>query len=161
MADRVAVINQGRLEQFDAPNSIYDFPRSLFVNQFVGSANTLTGRVVEVSSDLSAVVQVADAQLPARLASKDIKAGDSVHLCLRPEQLQLRPSQSGARDELLGTLSFTLPQGAHVIQEVVLNDGTSVKVSHSRSVGQVQLESGAAVALQLLPGCVGNAFLIS
>ena len=161
MADRVAVINQGRLEQFDAPNSIYDFPRSLFVNQFVGSANTLTGRVVEVSSDLSAVVQVADAQLPARLASKDIKAGDSVHLCLRPEQLQLRPSQSGARDELLGTLSFTLPQGAHVIQEVVLNDGTSVKVSHSRNVGQIPLESGAAVALQLLPGCIGNAFLIS
>ena len=161
MADRVAVINQGHLEQFDAPNSIYDLPRSLFVNQFVGSANTLIGRVVEVSSDLSAVVQVADAQLPARLASKDIKAGDSVYLCLRPEQLQLRPSQSGARDELLGTLSLTLPQGAHVIQEVVLNDGTSVKVSHSRSVGQIPLESGAAVALQLLPGCVGNAFLIS
>ena len=161
MADRVAVINQGRLEQFDAPNSIYDLPRSLFVNQFVGSANTLTGRVVEILSDRSAVVQVADAQLPARLANKDIKAGDAVHLCLRPEQLQLRPAQSGVRDELLGTLSLTLPQGAHVIHEVVLKDGISVKVSHSRSVGQVPLESGAAVALQLLPGCVGNAFLIS
>ena len=161
MADRVAVINQGRLEQFDAPNSIYDFPRSLFVNQFVGSANTLTGRVVETLSGRSAVVQVADAQLPARLADKDIKVGDAVHVCLRPEQLQLRPAQSGARDELLGTLSLTLPQGAHVIQEVVLNDGISVKVSNSRSVGQVPLESGTAVALQLLAGCVGNAFLIS
>jgi putative spermidine/putrescine transport system ATP-binding protein len=161
MADRVAVINQGRLEQFDAPNSIYDLPRSLFVNQFVGSANTLTGRVVEIFSGRSAVVQVTDAQLPARLANKDIKMGDAVHLCLRPEQLQLCPAQSGARDELLGTLSLTLPQGAHVIQEVVLKDGISVKVSHSRSVGQVPLESGAAVALQLLPGCAGNAFLIS
>lgn len=161
MADRVAVINQGRLEQFDAPNSIYDLPSSLFVNEFVGSANTLTGRVVEVSSGRSATVQVGDAYLPVRLANKDIKLGDAVHLCLRPEQLQLRPAQSGERDELLGTLSLTLPQGAHVIQEVVLKDGTSVKVSHSRSVGQIPLESGADVALQLLPGCVGNAFLIS
>jgi hypothetical protein len=106
-------------------------------------------------------VQVADTQLPARLASKEIKLGDSVQLCLRPEQLHLRPAQIGATDELLGKLSLTLPQGAHVIQEVVLKDGTSLKVSHSRSVGQVSLESGAAVALQLLPGCVGNAFLIS
>lgn len=161
MADRVAVINQGRLEQFDAPNTIYDFPRSLFVNQFVGSANTLIGRVITTSSDMSAVVQVGDTQLPARLATKEIKSGDAVQLCLRPEQLKLLPVEDTPGEGLLGKLSLTLPQGAHVIQEVLLSDGTSVKVSHSRSLGQTSLSTGTPVSIQLLPGCAGNAFLIS
>lgn len=161
MADRVAVINQGRLEQFDSPNAIYDRPRSLFVNQFVGSANTLSGRVVSTSSDKSAVVQVGNTQLPARLATSKIKSGDAVQLCLRPEQLKLIPAEGTPAEGLLGKLSLTLPQGAHVIQEVLLSDGISVKVSHSRSVDQLSLSSGTQVSVQLLPGCVGNAFPIS
>ncbi len=161
MADRVAVINQGRLEQFDSPNAIYDLPRSLFVNQFVGSANTLSGRVVTISSDLSAIVQVGDAQLPARLATKEIKSGDAVQLCLRPEQLRLVSIEGVSAEGLSGTVSLTLPQGAHVIQEVVLRDGTSVKVSHPRSAGQVTFDPGTPVLVELLPGCAGNAFLIS
>ena len=40
MADRVAVLNQGRLEQYAAPTEVYDLPNSLFVNTFVGSAST-------------------------------------------------------------------------------------------------------------------------
>src|SRR6266446_3695814 len=40
MADRVAVLNQGRLEQYGPPTEVYDMPRSLFVNTFVGTANT-------------------------------------------------------------------------------------------------------------------------
>ncbi|MBV8167214.1 MAG: ABC transporter ATP-binding protein, partial [Alphaproteobacteria bacterium] len=64
MADRVAVLNQGRLEQFGTPNEVYDHPRSMFVNTFVGTANVLPGRferaiggVGEVRLDLGAVVR--------------------------------------------------------------------------------------------------------
>ena len=48
MADRVAVFNQGRLEQFGTPNDIYDRPASLFVNSFVGTANLLPGKVASL-----------------------------------------------------------------------------------------------------------------
>src|SRR5216683_2631886 len=41
MADRVAVLNQGKLEQYSPPTEVYDAPKSLFVNTFVGTANTL------------------------------------------------------------------------------------------------------------------------
>src|SRR5476649_1047437 len=46
MADRIAVLNQGRLEQFGTPSEIYDAPGSLFVNTFVGTANMLPGKLV-------------------------------------------------------------------------------------------------------------------
>jgi putative spermidine/putrescine transport system ATP-binding protein len=43
MADRVAVFNQGRIEQLDAPRQLYRHPRTLFVANFVGTANVLAG----------------------------------------------------------------------------------------------------------------------
>ena len=45
MADRIAVMNDGRIEQFAAPVEIYDRPASLFVNEFVGATNLIAGTV--------------------------------------------------------------------------------------------------------------------
>src|SRR5262249_21156905 len=46
MADRIAVMNRGRIEQLASPIDIYDRPATLFVNQFVGTTNLLPGRIV-------------------------------------------------------------------------------------------------------------------
>ena len=48
LADRVALLNRGKLEQFASPTEIYDRPASLFVNTFVGTANVLSGTVAAV-----------------------------------------------------------------------------------------------------------------
>src|SRR5262249_20750775 len=52
MADRIAVMNQGRIEQVARPTEIYDNPSTLFVNQFVGATNLLAGELE--SSDTTA-----------------------------------------------------------------------------------------------------------
>ena len=57
MSDRVAVLSQGRLEQFAPPTEVYDRPHTLFVNSFVGAANMLRGRLLGVSGD-EAVVEL-------------------------------------------------------------------------------------------------------
>ena len=46
MADRVAVLSQGQLEQFGSPSDVYDRPQTLFVNTFVGSTNRMPGTLV-------------------------------------------------------------------------------------------------------------------
>src|SRR5947207_9151563 len=51
MADRVAVLNQGRLEQYAPPTEVYDNPNSLFVNTFVGTANVLSGKLVALGDE--------------------------------------------------------------------------------------------------------------
>ena len=43
MADRIAVMSRGNIEQVSTPTEIYDNPRTLFVNQFVGTTNLLSG----------------------------------------------------------------------------------------------------------------------
>ena len=46
LADRIAVMHRGRVEQFASPVEVYDRPRTLFVNSFVGTANLLAGEIV-------------------------------------------------------------------------------------------------------------------
>jgi putative spermidine/putrescine transport system ATP-binding protein len=150
MADRVAVINKGKLEQFDAPNTVYDHPATLFVNQFVGAANSLPGRVL--SSD--GRVEVAGTALPARLVTPGLKPGDAVTVCIRPEHLGLATGGDG----LPGELALSLPQGAHIIQEVRLSSGAAIKVVQARSDGSPVIELGAAVRAQLRPGALVNAY---
>lgn len=150
MADRVAVINKGRLEQFDAPNTVYDRPASLFVNQFVGAANSLRGTV----RSLDGQVEVAGTVLPARLVTPGLQPGDAVTVCIRPEHLSLRARGAG----FAGALTLSLPQGAHIIQEVRLQSGEAVKVVQSRSDDPVVFEPGSPVVAELRPRALVNAF---
>ncbi len=162
MADRVAVINQGRLEQFAAPNEIYDNPRTLFVNQFVGNANSLVGELTELSAGQLGTVRVAGALMPARLATQGMRVGDPVHVCIRPEQIELFAATAQVSGQYLkGTLTLTLPQGPHVIQEVQLSEGSAIKVSQARASNQMMLTSGSAVFAQLREGSLCNVYLHS
>ncbi len=75
MADRVAVLSQGRLEQYSVPTEVYDRPASYFVNTFVGSCNVFKGTLSEVTGS-SAKVRLAGGQfITGRLASPDLASG--------------------------------------------------------------------------------------
>jgi putative spermidine/putrescine transport system ATP-binding protein len=152
MADRVAVIDHGRLEQFDAPNEVYDRPASLFVNRFVGAANSLPGRIVSVDGSGRGIVEVAGLACDARIAGG--APGDAVTVCMRPEQLVLQTDGPG----MPGRLSLSLPQGPHIIQEVQLADARSVKVVQSRAEGLPVHAPGTELRTRLRPGVVVNAF---
>jgi putative spermidine/putrescine transport system ATP-binding protein len=146
MADRVAVINLGRLEQFAPPNEVYDRPASLFVNQFVGAANTLKARLQGDSQ-----VQLGGAVWPVR--AQGPRAGSDVLLCVRPEHLRL---VDGAG--LAGTIELSLPLGPEIVHEIRLADGQDLKLVESRSHGARLREPGSAVTVSLAEGAVPYAF---
>ena len=56
IADRVAVMNGGRIEQYASPVDIYRSPATTFVGGFVGATNTVSGRLVRDSGSLAVVV---------------------------------------------------------------------------------------------------------
>src|SRR4029077_2351971 len=55
VADRIAVMNKGRVEQFDSPVAIYDKPQTLFVNGFIGTSNLLPGRLAAIEDGIATV----------------------------------------------------------------------------------------------------------
>ncbi len=82
LADRVAVMREGRLEQVAPPEELYAKPRSPFVAAFLGRANLWPGRVVSVDGD-RALVEVAGERITAERG--ECREGDEVFLFFRPE----------------------------------------------------------------------------
>jgi putative spermidine/putrescine transport system ATP-binding protein len=95
LADRIAVLRAGRLEQLGPPGEIYHAPRTAFVAGFVGKLNVLAAEVADAAAG---VVRVGEARLELGrpLAAA---AGARVSLAIRPEALA--PAAPGDRGNLL------------------------------------------------------------
>ena len=129
VADRIAVMNKGKVEQFDTPVAIYDRPQTLFVNGFIGTTNLLSGKVTSVVGDTATVALDAGATL--RLpAAQGLAAGSLVVLSVRPEQLVLSPVATAESWTIEPGLS--LPLGSQLIHEARTADGAAIKIVEPR-----------------------------
>lgn len=90
MADRIAVMNAGRIEQLASPTALYDHPNTRFVADFIGSTNIFDG---VVATDGAGVVLPSGIVAPAAIGERP--AGELVSASLRPERLSLaKPDKS-------------------------------------------------------------------
>jgi putative spermidine/putrescine transport system ATP-binding protein len=128
VADRIAVMNKGKVEQFDTPVAIYDRPQTLFVNGFIGTTNLLPGKVASVVGDIATVALDAGATL--RLPAQGIAAGSPVIVSVRPEQLVLSPVATAESWPIEPGLS--LPLGSQLVHEARTVDGAALKVVEPR-----------------------------
>ena len=96
MSDRVAVFNDGRIQQLASPDSLYEEPENSFVAQFIGENNTLDGEVKNLSKNM-AVVQLDDGSLIDCKPVNVEKVGDRTRVSIR---CLLYTSPSPRDDEL-------------------------------------------------------------
>ena len=87
MSDRVAVFNDGRIQQLASPDSLYEEPENSFVAQFIGENNTLDGEVKNLSKNM-AVVQLDDGSLIDCKPVNVKKDGDRTKVSIRPERVE-------------------------------------------------------------------------
>jgi len=87
MADTVAVMNKGQIEQMGAPEELYELPRTAFVANFLGQSNLFTGPVTSTTSD-SIVVDIGGRKVEVPRDRAQRHAGD-VTIGVRPEKLSL------------------------------------------------------------------------
>ena len=115
IADRVGVMNKGRLEQLDAPTAIYSRPATAFVAEFVGLTNRLTAVVKDRE------VEVRGTRLP--LVQPDAANGPAIAL-IRPEAVALSGEQDGVQGPLVGSVIAVSFLGATSRVTVDLGDVT-------------------------------------
>ena len=92
ISDRVAVMSDGRVEQFGTPAQIYNGPRTAFVANFVGTMNRLEGTVV---SREDRVVRCGPVMLSVPDPTFNHPAGETVELFVRPEDISLELLSNG------------------------------------------------------------------
>lgn len=89
VADRIAVMDHGKLIQVATPSEIYEQPNSRYVAEFVGDINIIEASVERVMpGELTLKSDVLAAELRLSLAA-DVKAGDRVAVALRPEKIRI------------------------------------------------------------------------
>ena len=126
LGDRIAVMREGRIEQIDTPERIYNRPANLFVGTFLGQANLLTGRLTGRLSSRDGEMAVVDTPVgplrarwpvesqparaqPAQARQAELQIGQEVIVFFRPEHCFLdgrgsnRISGRVARREYLGS----------------------------------------------------------
>jgi putative spermidine/putrescine transport system ATP-binding protein len=128
MADRVAVMRAGRLEQCAAPAELYDRPATAFVAEFVGTMNHLPGTMLD-----GGLVESAGRRLP--VDGERPKPGTKVKVLLRPEALDVEPLEGpeAAADAVHetgtgeGTVRIATFLGSVTRLTIALGDGTEAK----------------------------------
>lgn len=138
MADRIAVMNEGRFEQIDSPQTIYNEPKSRFVAEFVGRNNLFDGKVSGTAAD-KVRVETPHATFAIEQNGAAIDVGQQVTLVVRADLMR---SQIG--DEPVGENSITgvikgLEYAGSVILLVLdLGNGEELKVEQHESLSKGQ-----------------------
>ncbi|WP_049578097.1 ABC transporter ATP-binding protein [Nocardiopsis sp. SBT366] len=135
MSDRVAVMNNGLVEQLGTPAEIYERPATRFVADFIGTSNLLTGTVGEADPaghhrvDLGQGLTALVAELP-----RGTSAGASTHLTVRPEKVRIGTERpEGDLCALPGTVTETVYMGAATHYQVALANGSEMTVYQQNS----------------------------
>ncbi|MEZ5924335.1 MAG: ABC transporter ATP-binding protein [Hyphomicrobiaceae bacterium] len=100
VADRIAVMDHGKLIQVAMPSEIYEQPNSKYVADFIGDINLIEGKVTSVDA-AKKVVQVAANGLDRPVAVESdavVRAGDQVWIAVRPEKVRISLDQPKATD---------------------------------------------------------------
>jgi putative spermidine/putrescine transport system ATP-binding protein len=100
LADRIVVMNAGRIEQVGTPEQLYANPHSLFIADFVGRTNRLPGEARECAEGIVRVALRNGRTIAARPAGC-VRAGDPVVCTIRPESLRIAASHADERDNLM------------------------------------------------------------
>ncbi len=157
LADRVAVLINGKLRQVGTPQAVFSAPVDADVAAFVGVETIVPGRVTGVTEGLATIKS--NGFLLEAIGETAI--GRDVYLCLRPEDVTLwntdEPLKGSARNRLSGKIERLIPQG--VLMRVVLDCGfplislitrASAENMHLKP-GKIVLASFKATAVHLIP----------
>jgi iron(III) transport system ATP-binding protein len=121
-ADRIAVMNLGRIEQLGTPQEIYDQPRSVFVARFIGGSNILTGKAVDTNRF---AVGGSTLATTGRSLAKD----EPVSVSIRQHEIEMLPAASVAANVLRAVVTRQVFLGAARDYTVALDDKTELRVT--------------------------------
>jgi spermidine/putrescine transport system ATP-binding protein len=144
MSDRIAVMNDGRIEQIGTSNEIYSQPATKFVANFIGDTNIIEGKVV--SNDCTNLVMESSGIHITILNTGNIKGGNVI-VSLRPERVKIGKQQNN--DSLDNLFSARVINkiffGSKLLYEVILDSGLHLRIETLHELGEVFNEGDLVV----------------
>ncbi len=145
MSDRIAVMNEGVIEQLATPREIYDRPLTKFVADFIGESNIFDGKV---KSQHDGILDVETTAGTVKVKGNEFNVGESIHVSIRPEYIKVS-SNPVEGFNLNGTVKDFIYMGTVVKTSVDLKDNTEIK--YSRFEKDVDFKEGDLVNIYWNP----------
>jgi len=139
LSDRIAVMNQGKIEQIGTPSQIYERPVSAFVADFIGDTNLFSGEIASVdATTLKVTTKTGLSIIVTRTEDAPTELSQAVVVSVRPEKIQLSLHHPNLPTNCFeGRLLNLMYLGTHVIYVVELTNGVNIHVLQPNTFGSL------------------------
>jgi putative spermidine/putrescine transport system ATP-binding protein len=139
MSNRIAVFNDGVVQQLSTPSELYERPQNSFVAQFIGENNKLKGTVTDIARDKIASVKLDSGDVVKAMAVNVSKVGEKTLLSLRPERVSIVSPKKSGTNVLSAKIAELIYLGDHIRArlEVAGQDNFVVKVPNTSGQGGI------------------------
>ncbi len=151
MSDRIAVMNNGRVEQAGPPQAVYDEPATLFVADFLGVSNLITAEATGADGN-GCMLVVGERRLRAEAGATSARG--EVKAMVRPERVRVEPQGTDGGNRLPGLVEHIVFLGSFRELRVRVVGGALVKVVTPNDGSGMALEQGTPVTLNLPPDAI-------
>ena len=153
LGTKIALMNNGRIEQFDTPSNIYNKPKSVFVADFVGSPpmNFIKGKIIKDNNSLNFLAQNAKDSHKIKLSDqhKNIKADDELLLGIRPEHIFFKKEHAVrvSKDDNFAEIQVTSELNEYVGHEQIITFNYQGQEILGKFSSSIEVESGKEITL--------------
>lgn len=140
MSDRVAVFNDGVIQQLSSPQVLYEAPENSFVAQFIGENNKLSGKVDGVDSGQCAITL--DDGKTVKAKPVNVTSGERTTLSIRPERIEINPPEGKVDNLLHGKIAELIYLGDHIRTRMEVSGNSEFIVKVPNKDGSVLLTEG-------------------
>lgn len=130
LSDRIAVMNQGKIEQIGTPREIYECPQTVFVADFIGDTNLFSGEIAEIDAECVRVTTKTGLNIiVSRNEQTPVSTSQNVAVSVRPEKIQLSLYHPNIPINCFeGRLINIMYLGTHINYVVELINGININV---------------------------------
>lgn len=140
LSDRIAVMNDGQIEQIGTPSEIYDCPQTPFVADFIGDTNLISGRIDQIDPTMMLVITNSGLKLAVQRGNPNYSSqqADNVVVSIRPEKIHLSqtPPTDGSNC-YTGQVSHVMYLGTHIHCVIRLASGEHLTVLQPNRSGNI------------------------
>ncbi|MFE4589670.1 ABC transporter ATP-binding protein [Streptomyces laurentii] len=156
MADQVAVMNGGRVEQLGAPADLYENPRTTFVANFLGTSNLIEAEVAETGTDIVVTAGGGKLKVPGDRSPSAVRSGGKLLVGVRPEKISLAHADdegtlADGRNRVTGRIVDSSFIGVSTQYVVDSPAGAGLQVYEQNIERDTRLVPGAEVVLHWNP----------
>ena len=149
MSNRIAVFDDGVVQQLSTPDILYEKPENSFVAQFIGENNRMTGTVKQINGEFCSVDLDGGGSVEALKVNVN-EVGDKTQLSVRPERVVINSGESGSSNMFTGDVKELIYLGDHIRARLNVcgNEEFIVKIPNE---GNLDLQEGSKITVSWDP----------